>query len=186
MRSARGARRATEHWARRPADEHGALRGGSLDAVYASRITWRIPSYAPSSPATDRNSTKLRRLPLISYWRAGNVTFLPPPRRSQTPKPMRRSPGRWTALGSKDHFRVGELPLGRITFNGKNLHRHHVAVAVGHVGPPWKRRGSGPTALAMLRELVLARSEVGRTAAEARAWTKNSSRLHFMEVACTC
>src|SRR6185436_19991729 len=71
-----------------------------------------IASCALASPLAGRSNAKLRRSPFTEYCRAGNVTFLPPSRRSHTPKPMRRSPWSGPVPASKITSASASFPLG--------------------------------------------------------------------------
>src|SRR5688572_274803 len=75
----------------------------------------RIASCVLRSSVEERSSAKLRRAPFTEYWRAGNVTFLPPSRRSQTAKPISFSPlsgpaAAWKITSASASF-PGGLPL---------------------------------------------------------------------------
>src|SRR5262249_2479464 len=65
-----------------------------------------------SSPLAGRNSAKLRRSPFTEYCRAGNVTFLPPSRRSHTAKPMSFIPLSGPASASKTTSASASFPAG--------------------------------------------------------------------------
>src|SRR5262245_8442146 len=69
-----------------------------------------IDSCALGSPLVGRNSAKLRRSPFTEYCRAGNVTFLPPSRRSHTAKPMSFIPLSGPASASKTTSASASFP----------------------------------------------------------------------------
>src|SRR5688572_22185894 len=107
----RGARRTTEHWARRPAERHGALRGSSLDAgvrvenhladtvIRAIFARDRPQQHEAAAIAVDLVLARGKR-----HVSPSSATF-------PNPEADEAQPLEWTALGSKDHFSVGELPL---------------------------------------------------------------------------
>src|SRR5439155_23050088 len=79
------------------------LRGHQLCRARRKPILNQTPYGARTSPliltvsigpVIGRNRAKLRRSPLMLYWRAGNVTLRPPPppRRSQIENPINLSP----------------------------------------------------------------------------------------------
>src|SRR4249919_4313169 len=71
-----------------------------------------MASCALCSPLTGRSSAKLRRSPFTEYCRAGNVTFLPPSRRSHTAKPISFIPLSGPASASKTTSASASFPTG--------------------------------------------------------------------------
>src|SRR6187399_721457 len=71
-----------------------------------------IASCALCSPLAGRSSAKLRRSPFTENCRAGNVTFLPPSRRSHTAKPVSVIPLSGPASASKTSSASASFPGG--------------------------------------------------------------------------
>src|SRR5919106_5617151 len=71
-----------------------------------------MASWALTSPLAGRSSAKDRRSPFTEYCRAGNVTFLPPLRRSQIAKPISFSPPSGPASASKITSASASFPGG--------------------------------------------------------------------------
>src|ERR1700726_936170 len=105
----------------------------------------RIASCALSSPFEGRNSAKLRRSPFTEYCRAGNVTFLPPLRRSQTAKPINFSPLSGPASPSKITSASASFPAGVPCWFGM-IFTDTNAPALFDMVVLRCRRGPGPTA----------------------------------------
>src|SRR5688572_6856685 len=72
----------------------------------------RMASCVLRSSVEERNRAKLRRAPATEYWRAGNVTFFLPSRRSHTAKPTSFNPLSGPASASKITSASASLPGG--------------------------------------------------------------------------
>ena len=104
--------------------------------VYASRMHCRIASCVLVSPLAGRSNAKLRRSPFTEYLPSRKRHVSPsiatfPHTEADESQSAERS-----AIGSEDHLRVSQLPLGIAALIRKDLYRHHFAIAFGHDGPP--------------------------------------------------
>src|SRR5689334_17500570 len=100
---------------------------------------------ASRSSLDGRNSAKLRRSPFTEYCRAGNVTFLPPSRRSQTEKPINLRPLSGPASASKITSASASFPAG-LPFSFGMIFTDTSSPVCSDIHVLRRRRGPGATA----------------------------------------
>src|SRR5881396_2805408 len=131
-----------------------------------------IASCALVSPLAGRSSAKLRRSPFTEYCRAGNVTFLPPLRRSQIAKPINFSPVSGPASASKITSASASFPGGLPVVVGVTRTDTSSVLPFDMLSSLCGRRGSETDGVGDVRADPEDAAErgVGRTALRARAY----------------
>src|SRR3954466_479709 len=127
--------------------------------LYASRMHSRI-ACASRSSFDGRNSAKLRRSPFTEYCRAGNVTFLPPSRRSQTEKPISLRPLSGPASASKTTSASASFP-GGLPFSFGMIFTDISSPVYSDIRVLQERHGPGPTAPAAFARVDVDAREQG-------------------------